>query len=436
METWESVHDETLAALAFSRPSEFLFRGLVEDAPIGILVWNLEGIIVFANEAAQSMLGYSLEELRGSHRRLVAHPGDADWFPDDLVAAGARSLAGPFEQRYLRKGGGVLWGHVHVATVRVNAGDAELVAAFIEDVTCDKVAHQGLPEIEEVYRTLVETYPDAVILFDLAGTVVMANEGAALLHGYSHSHDLLGLSGPDLLTDDLWRELTDHARTAAPISTRESRECWIRTRDGARVPIDVRMTPIVGEQGTIKWILAWERDIGEYVLAKQALEYQAMHDGLTGLPNRSLLSDRIGQLIRVAQREQGHFALLLLDLDRFKEVNDTFGHFYGDLLLQQLGGRLVTALRGSDTVARLGGDEFAMLLPSTDESGAVEAISKLLHVFDRPFVLEGKSAHVAGSIGIAVFPEHGSDASLLMRRADDAMYAAKRRRLGYAVFRA
>ena len=164
-------------------------------------------------------------------------------------------------------------------------------------------------------------------------------------------------------------------------------------------------------------------------------QHQALHDGLTGLPNRTLLRDRTGQAIRQADRELVPAALALLDLDRFKEVNDTLGHHDGDQLLLQVGERLQAALRKVDTVARLGGDEFAVLLPRIETAeGAVAVARKLQAAFEEPFVLEGLSLEVEASIGLALYPEHGNDAEQLLQHADIAMYVAKETHAGFVLF--
>ncbi|HLZ28603.1 MAG TPA: EAL domain-containing protein [Chloroflexota bacterium] len=169
-----------------------------------------------------------------------------------------------------------------------------------------------------------------------------------------------------------------------------------------------------------------------------AAVHHAQHDGLTDLPNRTLLRTRLDEALRALRRVQGAPApltLLLLDLDRFKEINDTLGHRVGDTLLRQIGQRLQAALRPTDLVARLGGDEFAMLLPETDASGAAEVASDLVRAMLTPFELEGQRIAVDASIGIAVAPEHGQDADTLLRCADVAMRQAKGSGTGPAIFR-
>lgn len=165
-----------------------------------------------------------------------------------------------------------------------------------------------------------------------------------------------------------------------------------------------------------------------------ALNHQATHDFLTELPNRTLLQDRLQQAILTGQRENKPLALLVMDLDRFKEVNDTLGHYCGDLLLREIKPRLKGILRATTTVARLGGDEFAILLPGASGEGAKVVAQEILKALGRPFLLEKQSVAIGGSIGIALFPDHGRDADLLLQRADLAMYAAKESGSGHSVY--
>jgi diguanylate cyclase (GGDEF)-like protein len=161
----------------------------------------------------------------------------------------------------------------------------------------------------------------------------------------------------------------------------------------------------------------------------------AYADPLTGLPNRALFNDRIGQAVNVAQRSSGQLAVLTMDLDRFKHVNDTLGHHMGDLLLREVAHRLHHALqRATDTVARLGGDEFAVLLPTEGVEGAKLVARKIVEVLAEPLTIEGHLVDVGASTGIAAFPEHGADADTLMRRADAAMYSAKRAGSGFEIY--
>ena len=166
----------------------------------------------------------------------------------------------------------------------------------------------------------------------------------------------------------------------------------------------------------------------------EASRHQALHDALTGLPNRILFYDRLDQALLSAERDQEPLAVLIVDLDRFKEVNDTMGHANGDLLLQLVGPRLRAALRARDTIARLGGDEFAVLLPGTDIAGSRQVAQSLHDALETPFELKGVTIETEASVGVAHHPEHGSDAETLLQRADVAMYMAKEARSGHAFY--
>ena len=166
-----------------------------------------------------------------------------------------------------------------------------------------------------------------------------------------------------------------------------------------------------------------------------ALErHRALHDQLTDLPNRILLYERIDQAIKDAKRSGNLIIVMIMDLDRFKEINDTLGHHCGDELLQQVAPRLKNAVRESDTVARLGGDEFAVVLPNAGLEQSVKIAEKISHSIDEPFIVEGHNLNVGISIGIAIYPEHGTESQTLVRRADVAMYVAKRADQHYSIY--
>jgi diguanylate cyclase (GGDEF)-like protein len=196
-------------------------------------------------------------------------------------------------------------------------------------------------------------------------------------------------------------------------------------------------------KGNLKRLVpAVERELREAAVrrerrrAEQRIAYLAYHDALTELPNRSLLHDRLEQAARAAHRDSKPLALLVMDLDGFKEINDTLGHHAGDRVLQHVAARVRSTLREADTVARLGGDEFAIVLPSTDVDGAILAAQKVLQEIERPLVVEGRPLAVRASVGVACFPEHGASAEALLQKADVAMYLAKTDRQGIAVYAA
>jgi diguanylate cyclase (GGDEF)-like protein len=176
---------------------------------------------------------------------------------------------------------------------------------------------------------------------------------------------------------------------------------------------------VVAYQGII-------RDITAEKLAEQTIRHMAYHDALTGLPNRTLFNDRLSMAILNAQRNQKKVAVMMLDLDKFKQVNDVWGHKLGDLLLKTVGERLANTLRKSDTVARMGGDEFLVVIPEVDHIEDTDIIAgKILQAFTEAFVIGGRNLSITTSVGVAIYPHDGKDAETLIKYADIAMYAAK-----------
>lgn len=200
----------------------------------------------------------------------------------------------------------------------------------------------------------------------------------------------------------------------------EGMERSLSDTDGQRRVFQISSPAIFKEE---KIILV--SDITELKAKTEAIEYLAMHDPLTDLPNRRLFFDRLQQVIFSAQREQRPFAIVVIDLNRFKEINDTFGHIIGDMVLKEVGQRLQGAMRKSDTVARMGGDEFAVILPEADGIYAKHAVKRLVNAVEQPIVIEDNKIYIGISPGIALYPEHGEDINALFKHADTAMYLAK-----------
>jgi diguanylate cyclase (GGDEF)-like protein/PAS domain S-box-containing protein len=209
-------------------------------------------------------------------------------------------------------------------------------------------------------------------------------------------------------------------------------EATAQRKDGHEFELDLQLVPVEDGGQLTHWV-AFLRDVTDSRNEIVALKHQAMHDGLTDLPNRMMLFDRLAEALEAARSDGRLIALLLMDLDRFKEVNDTFGHHFGDVLLKQVAFRLRNQLHVDDTVARLGGDEFAIVLTSALDPNAVAMTARrILNSLQQPFVVEGQVLEVGASIGIALSPQHGSDARTLMRRADVAMYATKQSNAGFS----
>ncbi len=275
--------------------------------------------------------------------------------------------------------------------------------------------------LDVLMHKIVESTFDAVITVDARGIIETANKAATRTFA-TIEQDFLGQPVQRFLPNFL--ALVDPGHTEFAVGNGHH-ETQGRSRTGHMFPVDVSINQTRFGTDVLHVIVA--RDITELREHQQRLEHQALHDALTGLPNRVLLNNRIEHALAGAQRTGQQIALMLLDLDRFKEVNDTLGHHVGDLLLKELADRLRKPVRESDTVARLGGDEFAVLLPNIDsEEHATELAERLHSVFLEPFKTDdGIPLDVGCSIGLALYPQHADEPAKLMQCADVAMYAAK-----------
>jgi diguanylate cyclase (GGDEF)-like protein/PAS domain S-box-containing protein len=277
---------------------------------------------------------------------------------------------------------------------------------------------------DEQYRLLVETSPDGLLLTDLSGTILMANTAAARLHGAQTGDQLLGRTTLSLFDD----EDRDHLRAIMQeaVDAGHIRNAEFRLQTGNDSVIAEYLISAIQDEGAITSGFVYVvRDITSQRRREEQLKDRALHDPLTGLPNRILFNDRLTQAIEIARRTKTQVGVLYIDLDYFKQVNDSFGHDQADLLLQQVARRTAKAIRASDTLARLGGDEFAVVLPHADAAGVQVTAEKLKSEFGTPFRIAEHSITMAASIGIALFPLHGDDPATILRRADMAMYAAK-----------
>jgi diguanylate cyclase (GGDEF)-like protein/PAS domain S-box-containing protein len=277
-------------------------------------------------------------------------------------------------------------------------------------------------------RAMLDSSMQFIGLLDTAGRV---------LHLNRQVHDLLGMPLESLLGQRFWeiplwadfeqqREDVRDAVERAAMGIASRFETMHTRAGGDGMILDFSLRPILGAGGEVAFLLPEASDVTQQKAAEENIRHLANNDPLTGLPNRTLLTDRVNQAIRSAERSKEPFALMFLDIDRFKYINDTLGHGCGDRLLKEIGARLVQSVRLPDTVARLGGDEFVLLLPDTPAGGAMVVAEKLLAHIVKPCVIDMHELAVTPSIGIAMYPSDGRDFATLSKRADIAMYRAKR----------
>jgi diguanylate cyclase (GGDEF)-like protein/PAS domain S-box-containing protein len=299
-----------------------------------------------------------------------------------------------------------------------------------------KLAEQRLhSEQLQLLNSAVRLGPQGVAILTPAVEVVgprisFVNDSFCSIYGRQRE-DIIGNTVLALGIVDRQRPLLDsllqHIFDRKPFDA----EATALRESGSEMEIELQVLPVENSGQVTHWV-AFVRDVTDTKNQVVKLRHQAMHDSLTDLPNRMMLFDRLESALQRSRSHQMPLALLLMDLDRFKEVNDTFGHHFGDMLLKQVAFRLSNQLSPADTVARLGGDEFAMVLVNAADSNAVAATARrLLNTLQQPFVVDGQVLEVGASIGVAIAPDHGNDARTLLRRADVAMYAAKHSQTGY-----
>jgi diguanylate cyclase (GGDEF)-like protein/PAS domain S-box-containing protein len=293
--------------------------------------------------------------------------------------------------------------------------------AINRELTERKRAEEGL----RLADTVVKTVEEGVLVTDHDNLIVAVNPAFTTITGYT-AEEVLG-KNPRIFSSgrhpkeyymQMWETLLSIGSWRGEISSRR--------KNGAIFIEGLSINLVRDEEGRVTHHVGIFSDISERKAAEERIQYMAHHDALTNLPNRALFSDRLQQGLAQAKRDKTRLAVMFLDLDKFKPVNDTYGHAVGDQLLKEVATRLQKCMRESDTVSRIGGDEFVVLLPTIEvELDAMRVAEKILHVLNQPFELAGHSLHISGSIGIAVYPEHGGDEISLAHSADTAMYHAK-----------
>lgn len=334
-------------------------------------------------------------------------------------------------------------GDEHLAAELMKAGAADYLAkARMSPDSLEQVLRNALrvaelerraAESEEKLRlaaTVFENVLEGVLVTDAEGTILSVNPAFTAITGFGEE-EAIG-KRPNLLKSrmhdapfyqGLWNALLTSGQWKG--------EIWNKRKSGDMFLVWQTISGVHNAEGKVTHYVSVFFDITERKRHEEQVRYQAYHDLLTGLPNRQLFQDRLSQSLLSAKREGEMLAVMFLDLDRFKEVNDTQGHNVGDLLLQEVARRLKNCVRKGDTVARLGGDEFVMLLPKIKQlDNAIHLAEKIIEHLGEPLEISGHALQVGGSVGISLFPKDGDQAETLLKHADQAMYIAKQKGRG------
>ncbi|MBZ0106863.1 MAG: PAS domain S-box protein [Sulfuricella denitrificans] len=401
-------------------------ENLINTANAIFVELDVEGNVKLFNQAAEEITGYTLEEVKGRNWFDLMTPRDRYpkvWEMFERLSAGG--LLSHFENPILTKTGEeryIVWKNSEVLT----DGQITGLITFGIDITERRQVEEALFEQKEYLNAILESEPECVKVISTEGKLMQMNAaGLAMLEV-----DTLEEAQQHNLTDFI---LSEYQEAFLRLSRRVFRgeagtlEFPIRGKRGTQRWLDTHATPLRDREGGIIALVGVTRDITERKKTEEQIQHLAYFDTLTNLPNRRLLLDRLNYAVTHAKRHKRPMALMFLDLDRFKKINDTLGHDVGDELLKEVAHRLLACVRSGDTVSRQGGDEFVIVLPEiTQPKDAALVAEKILKALEQPISIGENRLHITTSIGIATLPTDDSeDTRELMKKADMAMYAAK-----------
>ena len=401
-----------------------LLRGLCSNALIGVYVIQ-DDRFVFVNERLASLFGYSAQELcAGMGPQHLTAEGDRPLVREQLT----RRLSGQVQSshysfRGVRKDGEGL--DVEVFGVSTRFAGRPAIIGMLMDVTERNDAERAVKDQLQFITRLVDTIPNPVFYKDEVGRYIGCNVAFEQFIG-TPREQLIGYSVFDLSPPDLAARY--HAADQSLFNSRGTQvyEAQVQYADGSRHDVVFYKATFDKADGSLGGLVGLILDISERKQMEQAIWREANYDALTGLPNLRLLRDRLSEELERARRHGSTLALLFIDLDRFKEVNDTLGHHVGDQLLIQAAERIQAVVRSSDTVSRQGGDEFVVILSDINNAQAAGMVaSKIIRLLHMPFLLGSNEVYVSASIGIALYPDDSQQQETLVSYADQAMYAAK-----------
>ncbi|TWT27083.1 EAL domain-containing protein [Planomicrobium sp. CPCC 101110] len=426
IENYETVFTKKSLTEGITMDDSFyreMFDVMIQNAPVSMYILENEGFS-YVNEHFCNLLGYTKEELINEELTISSL-----FHPDDLPVVQERirrkvenlESSSRYRARVYKKDGELI--HVEIHSTKIDRFGKTVLFGTLIDVTGEVAAALKLKENKERFKSLFYNNPDAIFTIDLQGNFIDANPGCLELTGYS-ADELLSMPFAPLIAEEDLEEAFVYFERAAHGEANIHDITLIR-KDGSRRNIEITKFPMKLAGETIG-VYGIAKDITEKVEHQKLMEELVFFDSLTKLPNRKLFEDRLMQVFKLTETNENPAAVLFLDLDRFKFINDSLGHHLGDEFLKIVSSRLIENVSKTDTVSRFAGDEFAILLPNSSKQKAIDLATSLNRVMAEPFDIMGHSLSVSASIGIAFSTGAEETVDSLIKKADTAMYYTKK----------
>ena len=395
---------------------------IIDQLPLMIFVKNVDDLrFVRLNRAGEKLLGVRQEDMLGLNDYDLFPEEQASFFTkkDREVITSKAIVDIPEEEINTPDGRRIL--HTRKATIYDKEGRPKYLLGVSEDITESKKTEAQLRQ----WAKAIDSTGEGIMITDLDGTILDVNEAFTKITGYAHE-EIVG-QNPRILKSGLHNEKFYQLMWKALLEMGSWRgEIQNRRQNGEIYPSWETISTVYNEKDERTHLVAVFSDISPIKQTQKQLDFLAHHDPLTGLPNRILLNDRMEHALMRAQRDHLKVGVMFLDLDRFKNINDSLGHPVGDTLLQEVAERLRKVLREIDTISRQGGDEFVLILEDIqDDKILINVANKVLSIFKQPFTVSGRDMIISASLGISLYPDDGQDSTTLIRNADSAMYRAK-----------
>ncbi|RHW31152.1 EAL domain-containing protein [Neobacillus notoginsengisoli] len=411
--------------LIFKHIKDMVFIMKVEEGPVFRYL--------FANQSGMKMAGISQESIGKTFQEALPNEVYSYLQREYEKALSSTALITVFDSATIASGE-IFYGETILSPVKDPNGEIRYIVAITRDVTDYVKEKNKIIESGQRYRSIVDQNMDAIFSINMEGRILEANPAAAKLTGYDEK-ELLDFSIYDLVSDSDFASFKTLVENTGSGMALESMDCRFTHRKGQLLTLHIKTVPII-VFGEIRGIYVIIRDISEQSKNVEMIKYMAFHDQLTGLLNRRALLDKLNEQLFLPDRNRKEFALISIDLDRFKYLNDSLGHLVGDEILKKTSSRLLECQNDRCFVYRQGGDEFIILLLETNRKATAFFAQRILSMFKRSFYFNSQEYYISPSIGISMYPSDGRDAETLLKNADEALYRVKERgRAHYQFYR-